>query len=353
MLSVLKVGGSVLRDEASYAATATFLQGRLSSTPDERLVVIVSAQYGSTDALLAEAQRIVTGPGASEGRPPSRGALRRDSLRLEGSRAAARPAVARSKWSAKAGGGESEGAPPSGVHNRLRPQASGGAESPKATASAQRGGESEGAPPSEVNNDALDLLWSTGELRSVALLALHLQRLGVGAVPFNVHQTGLVAERSIGTTVRPLRLLAALAASRIVIVPGFLGVSAGGTITSLGRGGSDLTAVLLAAAVRADRCELVKDVPGYFTADPHREPDAQPIRALSIEAALAMADTGCDLVQRAALVAAGHADLPLVIRSMDAAAPVTHVHASISRRDRSQHHGIRHEDDSRRAAVRA
>jgi aspartate kinase len=204
-----------------------------------------------------------------------------------------------------------------------------------------------------VNNDALDLLWSTGELRSVALLALHLQRLGIAAVPFNVHQTGLAAERGIGTTVRPLRLLAALAVSRIVIVPGFLGVSAGGTITSLGRGGSDLTAVLLASAVRADRCELVKDVPGYFTADPHRAPDAQPIRALTLEDALAMADTGCDLVQRAALVAAGHAGLPLVIRSMDAAAPVTHVHASISRKDRSQHHGIRYEDDSRRSAVRA
>ena len=66
-------------------------------------------------------------------------------------------------------------------------------------------------------------------------------------MPFNVHQTGLIAERASGTTVRPLRLLAALGTARIVIVPGFLGVSAGGTITSLGRGGSDLTAVLLAA----------------------------------------------------------------------------------------------------------
>jgi aspartate kinase len=267
MLSVLKVGGSVLRDDASYAATARFLQGRLDSRPDERLVVIVSARYGATDELLAEAQAIVAGEDASEGR-------------------------------------------------------------------------------SDANNLALDLLWSTGELRSVAVLALHLQRRGVAAVPFNVHQTGLVADRPATTTVRPLRLLAALASSRIVIVPGFLGVSAGGTITSLGRGGSDLTAVLLAAAVRADACELIKDVPGYFTADPHREPEAQPIRELSIEDALVMADTGCDLVQRAALVAAGQAALPLVIRSMDAAAPVTHVH---SRRN----HGIRHEDDSRRTAVRA
>jgi len=294
MLSVLKVGGSVLRDDASYAATARFLRDRLAERTDEQLVVIVSAEYGATDELLAEAEAIVAD--ASEGR--------REPPRSEGP-------------------------------------------------SAQRGGESERVPPSEVDKDALDLLWSTGELRSVARLALHLQRAGVRAIPFNVHQTGLVADRISGTTVRPLRLLAALAASRIVIVPGFLGVSAGGTITSLGRGGSDLTAVLLATAVRADACELIKDVPGYFTADPHRDAAARPIHDLSIEEALHMADAGCDLVQRAALAAAAHAGLHLVIRSMDAAAPVTHVHESLSRKNRSKQYGVRHQDDSRRAALRA
>ncbi len=256
-LSVLKLGGSVLRDDASYAAAARFLHDRLAENQDERLVVIVSAEFGTTDKLLAEAQRIAGDPSA----------------------------------------------------------------------------------------DSLDLLWSTGELRSVALLTLHLQRIGTHAVPFNVHQTGLVAERATGTAVRPLRLLAALGTTRLVIVPGFLGVSAGGTITSLGRGGSDLTAVLLAAAVRANACELIKDVPGYFTADPHRDAQAQPLQHLSFDEAIVMADTGCDLVQRAALVAASAAALPLVIRSMDAAAPVTHL--------RSQHHGVLDQDDSRRAAVGA
>jgi aspartokinase len=93
MLSVLKIGGSVLRDDASYAETARFLSGRLADRPDERLVVIVSAQYGSTDALLAEAQAIVAGPAASEGRrePPRSGG----------------PSAQR--------GGEHKGAPPSGV----------------------------------------------------------------------------------------------------------------------------------------------------------------------------------------------------------------------------------------------
>jgi aspartate kinase len=279
-LSVLKLGGSVLRDDASYATAARFLQTRVALKEDERLVVIVSAQYGTTDDLEAEAQTIAD-------------------------------------------------------------------------------------DPSQL---ALDLLWSTGELRSVAILALHLQKVGVSAVPFNVHQTGLVACHEQGTSVRPMRLLAALAHARIVIVPGFLGVSAGGAVTSLGRGGSDLTAVLLAAAVNADACELIKDVPGYFTADPHRRADARPIHDLTFDAAIAMADAGCDLVQRAALVAAGAAALRLVIRSMDAAAPVTTVHspersadqapdrapdqAPDQTRSRSSH-GVRHQDDPRRPAVGA
>ena len=263
-LSVLKLGGSVLRDDRSYAAAARFLQTRLATHQDERLVVIVSAQYGTTDDLLAEAQTIANEPAAP----------------------------------------------------------------------------------------ALDLLWSTGELRSVAILALHLQQIGVSAVPFNVHQTGLTWEPSTGTSVQPLRLLAALAHARIVIVPGFLGVTAGGAIASLGRGGSDLTAVLLAAAVRADACELIKDVPGYFTADPHTRADARPIHDLGFDEAIAMADAGCDLVQRAALAAANAAALRLVIRSMDAAAAITTVHTADHTRSRSSH-GVRHQDDPRRPAVGA
>jgi aspartokinase len=126
-----------------------------------------------------------------------------------------------------------------------------------------------------------------------------------------------------------------------------------------------LTAVLLAIAVRADACELVKDVPGYFTADPHRDAAARQIHDLPIDEALRMAATGCDLVQRAALAAAAQSGLHLIVRSMNAAAPVTHVYSYSSiersaieqdktdRTDRSQHHGVRHQDDSRRAAVGA
>jgi aspartate kinase len=263
MLSVLKIGGSVLRDDASYAAVARYLRERIAAAPEERLVVIVSARHGLTDELLDAARRAAGDP---------------DPI-------------------------------------------------------------------------ALDLLWSTGEIASVATLALHLQRERVRAVPFNVHQTGLhVGEppfRAGVAAVRPLRLLAATANAPVVIVPGFLAVGPGGTIASLGRGGSDLTAVLLAIGLEAARCELVKDVAGYFSADPHVDPEARHIQSLSIDRAIAMAAGGCDLVQAAALEAARSASLPITVRCLDGAAPVTYV------QPRSSAHGVRHENDSRRATVGA
>jgi aspartate kinase len=265
MLSVLKIGGSVLRDDESYRSAAHYLRVRITTRPDERLVVIVSARHGVTDELLDAARR--------------------------------------------AGG--------------------------------------------EPNPDpvALDLLWSTGEIASVATLALALHREHVHAIPLNVHQTGLHVDegplRAGVANVRPLRLLAAIASAPIVVVPGFLGISAGGGIASLGRGGSDLTAVLLAIALGAEGCELVKDVAGYFTADPHVDPFAHHIHTLPIDRAMAMAAEGCDLVQPAALDAACSADLPITVRSLDPAAPVTYV------QPRSAAHGICHEDDPRRAAVGA
>ncbi len=238
MLTVLKFGGSVLRDASSFRRAAAFIGERLASRDDERLVIIVSAQHGLTDALLEEACAIAPNPSAG----------------------------------------------------------------------------------------ALDLLWSTGELRSVAMLALHLQQAGIRAHALNVHQTGLIWSDD-AVNVRPLRLLAALAEARVAIVPGFLAVAAGDAVRSLGRGGSDLTAVLLAAALRADRCELIKDVPGYFTADPHIHADAAPIRDLSIERALAMADEGCDLIQPAALEAARRSALALTVRSLAEGTHVTHLRA--------------------------
>ena len=172
---------------------------------------------------------------------------------------------------------------------------------------------------------ALHLLWSTGELRSVALLALHLQALGVPAAALNVHETGLRVSAHGGNAaaveLNRLGLTEALARHRAVVVPGFLAVGSSGKIVSLGRGGSDLTAVLIAQGLHAPRCELIKDVPGYFTSDPRADVEARHLPVLTFKQALQMAEEGCDLVQRQAIEAAARSRLLLLIRSLDETAP--------------------------------
>jgi aspartate kinase len=170
------------------------------------------------------------------------------------------------------------------------------------------------------NVAAQDLLWSTGETRSVALLAMHLEKLGVAAAPLNVHEAGLLlpeTEREAGRIhLHGGRLSGVLADFRVAVVPGFFATNAASQIVSLGRGGSDLTAVLLAEGLRACRCELIKDVPGYFTSDPRKDSAARHIPFLSFEQAITMAAEGCNLVQRQAIEAAARCGLPLVIRSV-------------------------------------
>jgi aspartate kinase len=175
---------------------------------------------------------------------------------------------------------------------------------------------------------ALNLLWSTGELRSVALLVLHLEALRISSVGLNVHETGLHFSSSQEAGPARLRLTegplqSALMKHAIVVVPGFLATRSDGAIISVGRGGSDLSAVLLAIGLGASRCELVKDVSGYFEDDPHENARAAHLPWLSFKDALRMADRGCDLVQPRAILAASESNLPLMIRSMDERAPVS------------------------------
>jgi aspartate kinase len=170
------------------------------------------------------------------------------------------------------------------------------------------------------DRDSLDLLWSTGELRSVALLVLALHALGVRAAAANVHQTGLgeldPAGPSGAATFLPLRLLARLAHHDVVVVPGFLARGAGDKVVSLGRGGSDLTAVLITAGLGARDCQLVKDVDGYYSADPHLDPLARHLPQIDFARSLAMADAGCELVQRTALDVARAHNLRLTVRAI-------------------------------------
>lgn len=198
----------------------------------------------------------------------------------------------------------------------------------------------------------LDLLWSTGELRSVALLTLALKAQGVAATGLNIHETGL--RRTDGAlAINPIAVRVALSRHEIVVVPGFLAAQDQRVVT-LGRGGSDLSAVTLAVLLHADRCELIKDVDGYFTADPNVDARATLIPALDFDRALRLADDGCPLVQRQAIAAARDAGVPLVVRSLSSegsvigASRLSNFRPSDSQGDLN---GFRDSNHSRRSAL--
>src|SRR5436309_2818839 len=142
----------------------------------------------------------------------------------------------------------------------------------------------------------MDMLLATGEQVTIALLAMALHGLGLKARSLTGPQAGLRTDRahtkSRITRITPERARAALDAGEIVIVAGFQGLSDADELTTLGRGGSDLTAVALAAALEADVCEIYTDVAGVYTADPRIVPDARRLERLSYDEMLEMSATG-------------------------------------------------------------
>src|SRR6059036_433533 len=147
----------------------------------------------------------------------------------------------------------------------------------------------------------LDMLLATGEQVTIALLAMALQALGRKARSFTGPQVGMRTDRAHTkariTRITPERARAALEAGEIVVVAGFQGLSDDDEITTLGRGGSDLTAVALAAALKAEVCEIYTDVDGVYTADPAIVPDAKKLARVSYDEMLEMASLGAKVLQ--------------------------------------------------------
>ncbi|MCU1533516.1 MAG: aspartate kinase [Arthrobacter sp.] len=166
----------------------------------------------------------------------------------------------------------------------------------------------------------LDALLSLGELVSSALLAIALADLGQAPRTFTGRTAGLITDNVHGkariTNVRPDRVRAALAAGEVPIVAGFQGrTKKGKTVTTLGRGGSDLTAVALAAALGAGMCEIYTDVDGVFTADPRIVPSARKIGVLSSEEMLEFAASGCRVLHLRCVEYARRFGIPIHVRS--------------------------------------
>jgi len=164
----------------------------------------------------------------------------------------------------------------------------------------------------------LDMLISVGERISCALAAMAIHDLGAEAISLTGSQAGIVTDTVHGRAkivdVRARRIHEALDADRIVLVAGFQGVSTDFDITTLGRGGSDTTAVALAAALGAEVCEIYTDVEGVFTADPRLVPSARKLHAVSYEEMLELAASGAKVLQvRSVEIARSH-DVKLHVR---------------------------------------
>ena len=165
----------------------------------------------------------------------------------------------------------------------------------------------------------LDMLLSTGERVTIALLAMELRGRGVNARSFTGRQVGIHTD-SAHTKERISRVTAeriteALAAGVIPVVAGFQGINASSDVTTLGRGGSDLTAVALAAALKADRCIIYTDVDGVYTADPNIVPAARRLDKISYEEMLEMASLGAKVLQSRSVEFAAKYSVPVEVNS--------------------------------------
>ncbi len=151
----------------------------------------------------------------------------------------------------------------------------------------------------------LDMLLAAGEQKSASLLSLALQDLGLDAIALTGAQAGVkTCSAHLNARIRsvePARMREALTNGQIVVVAGFQGTSPSGDITTLGRGGSDTTAVAIAAALSASRCEIYSDVDGVYTADPRVVPDAARLRMLSLVEMKALAHHGAGVLNERAI----------------------------------------------------
>jgi aspartate kinase len=165
----------------------------------------------------------------------------------------------------------------------------------------------------------VDMLISVGERISCALAAMAIHDLGHEAISLTGSQAGIVTDTVHGRAkivdVRARRIHEALDADRIVLVAGFQGVSTAFDVTTLGRGGSNLTAVALAAALGADACEMYTDVEGVFTADPRLVPSARKLHAVSYEEMLELAASGAKVLQLRSVELARNHGVKLHVRS--------------------------------------
>ena len=191
------------------------------------------------------------------------------------------------------------------------------------------------AKANEINPSAsareLDMLLSTGEQISVALAAMCMERMGYPAISLTGWQAGIrtTSEHSCAhiCNVEYGSICRELNSSRIVFVAGFQGVDSEGNITTLGRGGSDTTAVSLAAWLKADFCQIYTDVDGVYTADPRIEPTANKLNEITYDEMLKLICKGAQVLHERSVITAKQFGVALEVLSSFTGAPGTMVHS--------------------------
>jgi len=190
----------------------------------------------------------------------------------------------------------------------------------------------------------LDVLLSTGELVSSTLLAMTLKSMGHDAVSLSGAQAGIMTDsvyskaRIIDIEVK--RMKKELKANRIIVVAGFQGITSEDDITTLGRGGSDTTAVALAIALKADICETYTDVDGVYTADPRIVPEARKVKELGYEEMMELASSGAKVLHLRCVELGEMYDMPILVASSFTDAPGSLIHGGMEMETRAKVRGI-------------
>jgi aspartate kinase len=201
----------------------------------------------------------------------------------------------------------------------------------------------------------LDVMVSAGELISSSALAMALQKLGHKAVSLTAAQAGIGTDSFHGqaqiTSVRPERIVRELEEGNIVVAAGYQGIDEKGDVTTLGRGGSDTTAVALAVQLKADRCEIYTDVEGVYTADPRLVPHARRVATIGYEEMMELAVYGAKVMHPRAVELGEVYNVPILVASSFTEAPGTLIHGGLAMEAKNKVRGIAHDLDVAKVTV--
>ena len=201
----------------------------------------------------------------------------------------------------------------------------------------------------------LDVLLSTGEVVSSTLLAMELHGMGYPAISLTGAQAGIKTDATYSRArimkIDPKRVVRELEKGNIVIVAGFQGISEGEDVTTLGRGGSDTTAVALAASLGAEECQIYTDVEGVHTADPHLVPEARKLDEISYDEMLEMASYGARVTHPRAVELGELFNVPILVASSFTQNPGTLIHGEVSMEVRNKVRSIAHDVDVAKITV--